>query len=640
MKSTKPQYHIKLPQTLFIGWIALVCPLIWSSRTLDPDLPIRFIILAAVVLLFGLVTPAVRSSHKLWQQTSIWNSPLIWLQIGYVVIAGLSLTRTINLTEGIFDWLKLTLGTLLFIWTTVVIKAYPDTPRRMSGIFMFSSAMMCIIGLDQYYRIGLTNVPGDTAFVPFSTMANRNLFASALLLILPFQLIGILTYSTAWLYLAYPVFGLNIFVIGIAQSRSVWLALFIAAALLTVLLWRQFRAELFPTKAVRHLKKRLQHVCIISLIAVAAIPAFQSKNDPTSVVARAATIITLNERAINERFTLWKKTLHMVGDKDNLWRGVGLAQWKLWMPTYGVEHMRSEFGTVHFLQPHNDFLWVLAETGLFGLICYLGFFGYGLYAAGQALQKTNEPLAKLTVTLMLCGFISYMIDANFSFPHERIFHTVMLMTYGAFFAATNPSEKSSIIHVYADKILIIFSIIMGLAGFTIGFIRYQAETHTLKALLARDRADWAEVIVEINAAESPFYTLDTASTPLVWYRGVAHFTLGQLEPALIDFKTAYRYHPYHLHALNNLATCHELSGHHAEATQLYRQAIALSPHFEDALLNLATIYYNTGHYQDALNLINQTPAFSRNLKIKEYRQVVEAKLKESVQSAIDNDGGN
>ena len=53
-----------------------------------------------------------------------------------------------------------------------------------------------------------------------------------------------------------------------------------------------------------------------------------------------------NLSSVNERFVLWKKTLQMV--KEHPLTGVGLSHWKLVIPRYGMENLRSAEGSTYF----------------------------------------------------------------------------------------------------------------------------------------------------------------------------------------------------------------------------------------------------------------------------------------------------
>jgi tetratricopeptide (TPR) repeat protein len=137
--------------------------------------------------------------------------------------------------------------------------------------------------------------------------------------------------------------------------------------------------------------------------------------------------------------------------------------------------------------------------------------------------------------------------------------------------------------------------------------------------------NWDVVIQEIDEAYSSYATLDPMVTPLPWYRGVAHFSKNNTVAALDDFKRAYAIHPYHIHVLNNLATCYETSGDHFAAIEFYNKALAISPRFEESLLNLTAVYFNLGNYEEAYQTILKC-GDSKNPKVKLFLAAVKSKI--------------
>ena len=128
----------------------------------------------------------------------------------------------------------------------------------------------------------------------------------------------------------------------------------------------------------------------------------------------------------------------------------------------------------------------------------------------------------------------------------------------------------------------------------VGIVRFKSEIHTRHALAARHLNYWDLVIREIDRANSWFYTLDPASTPLMWYKGMANFSQGRRAQALDDFKKAHQHHPNHIHVLNNLGTCYALLQHPEKAIEFYRKALEISPGFKRSLINLRTVHEATG----------------------------------------------
>jgi len=150
--------------------------------------------------------------------------------------------------------------------------------------------------------------------------------------------------------------------------------------------------------------------------------------------------------------------------------------------------------------------------------------------------------------------------------------------------------------------------------------------HTKKALEARSNQNWENVISEIDHGYSVYAALDPTSAPLQWYRGEANFMLKNIPQALEDYKKAYDAHPYHIHVLNNLATCYELEGNRSQAINFYKQALMIFPQFEEALINLGAAYYNDGRYSDAYKALLRCNPNTKNTKLNQYLSVVKQKL--------------
>jgi tetratricopeptide (TPR) repeat protein len=192
---------------------------------------------------------------------------------------------------------------------------------------------------------------------------------------------------------------------------------------------------------------------------------------------------------------------------------------------------------------------------------------------------------------MLFGVLGYMVIASFSFPKERIFHSIFLMLIAAsvvsiYYQVIPRAHKIRCRKLRTLKVLLVIFLLFSVI---VGIFRFNSEVHTRSALAAR-KLDYFELVIqEIDRADSWFYTLDPASTPLIWYKGMANLSLGRRAQALDDFKKAYEHHPNHIHVLNNLGTCYALLQNPEKAIEFYRKALAISPGFERCLMNLHTL---------------------------------------------------
>ena len=325
---------------------------------------------------------------------------------------------------------------------------------------------------------------------------------------------------------------------------------------------------------------------------------------------------------------MWKQTLELA--QDNPICGVGAGNWKISFPSYGIEDFPNQhmFKTLYFVRPENDYVWTLSEIGILGFGFYLSIFGIIFWYIFKILDSHTDANNKLLPILMFFGFVGYMVFSCFTFPRERIFHSMFLLLMMAIVISIHHRSfgKQGDISRLLMFVLAIPCLCLLLFAIYIGHARLTAEIHTKRAFAARKAKVWPAVISEIDKGYSVFATLDPMSTPLKWYRGEANFLLNNIPQALEDFKEAYKAHPYHIHVLNNLATCYEMTGNHNQAINYYKKALEIYPAFEDALINLGATYYNSGRYEQAYETLLRCDQNGGNPTLKRYLEAVKEKL--------------
>ena len=166
-------------------------------------------------------------------------------------------------------------------------------------------------------------------------------------------------------------------------------------------------------------------------------------------------------------------------------------------------------------------------------------------------------------------------------------------------------------------------------GLICGYTRFEAEKHTKKAIAAFQSKDWKGVITEIDKANWRYYNLDPTSTPLLWYRGMANFSLGRIKEARGDFLKAHADHPNHVHVMNNLATCFAKLKHFDTAIDFYNRALLISPRFEQAILNLGAVYFQMAKYRQAREALLRCIKNNPRSRAAAYLKMVEEKIEVS-----------
>jgi tetratricopeptide (TPR) repeat protein len=314
--------------------------------------------------------------------------------------------------------------------------------------------------------------------------------------------------------------------------------------------------------------------------------------------------------------------------KDNPFLGVGIGNWKINLPKYGLDNTHAENGSLGFIRPHNDFLWVFAETGIIGFLLFSSIFSLCIYMCIKLLFKDININDKVLIIAILFGICGYIIISLFDFPKERIEHLIYLVLLISIISSIY--FKYFQLHkrglFFKKNIFLIILILISVILF-INYSRFIGEIHFVKAFKAKQQGNFEKVVSEIEKSQSFFYTLDPTSTPLLWHRGVANYSMGKIDEAFVDFKESYKYNPYEINVLNNLGTCYELKGKSDSAIIFLKKSLEISGNFEESLLNLCAVYYNIGEYDKAYNLIKSYRKTERSEKYNKFFLEILKKIK-------------
>ncbi len=545
--------------------------------------------------------------------------------IGYAVMSGISLTQSHIISEGVFDLLKIVLLLLTFVAFMVVLTERPGCIRTISKAATVTGGCLSIIAIFQYFQIGFGWIPGNV--IPYGTMANKNLLSSALFMMSPFVLYNWHVSGRTWRWISISSVTLIFYALAISQTRAVWAAaavsILLTAGIAALARRRQGKLGTGRPPAIRHIAPVAVVMMFVALMSLLTFSLYQIVDTPVE----SRTLINTTDASLRQRTALWDKSLKMAADNPLL--GVGIGSWKIHIPSYGTGGLPSETGTVFFQRPHNDFLWVLTETGPVGLILYLTIFLLTVCYGFRTIRETSSRDEAILALLMLFGVIGFLVISFFSYPKERIVHSIFAMltvsVMVSMYHRTHPTNR-----VRAGRNTALIGIMMLLCTgccLVVGGYRLSSEMHTKRALSARFVGDWKTVMSEIDMAASPLSRLDPTSTPLAWYSGEARFSMNDIDAAFDDFKEAYRINPHHIHVLNNLAACYEIKSDHLSAIELYGKALYISPYFEATLVNLAAVYYNTGNYSEALSTLQRIRGTPTDPRYEEYMKRIQDKLK-------------
>lgn len=592
LKSASHRYASMSLYLLVVGLSLL--PLVISYSTLDYTLAPRFTYFGVLLVLLALLQ--FMSGGK---RVSI--SKAIWPFVTFIIIECCSLLFATTPTEGMVPLLRDT-GLLFFMIVLAQLGEYRGAMATISKALVLVNAIIGTYGMYQLFESNAI-VDETKLYEVISLMAHRNLFASALVLTLPFVVFISWQSKGLWRWLSLVLFAHSSFLIFVLESRTAWLAFF--TFIIAYPIWILFERIVFPIK-----KKTWGILYALALVAAFSIfglsYATQQRVEQRGQELKSELgLNTTNESnfTIDERVMLWKGTLRMVWSEN--FAGVGAGNWKIMFPAFGSDIWRARQGMVQFQRPHNDFLWVLSETGILGLLAYLSGFVVLIFVGLQALSgDEEEPNRKVFIRLLLAGVLAYIMVAFFSFPRERIFHQLVLyIMFGMIMSFSKSRLESGVAITRA----------MGIAGVLIGGLMvwvgtnwWHGEQVVRKINEARARGDWNHLLENYEQIEaSRFYKIDAVSIPVSFYSGLAYLNLEKYHQSEEEFLKAYQLHPNNIHVINNVANIYFLQGETDSAIVYYKRALQVSPKYLDGALNLMAAYFNTGQIDEAYDLLRR-----------------------------------
>lgn len=575
--------------------------LAYQSSTLDPVAVPRFLVFAVVTLFllftfFFIDKPLNTSYYK--------NISFIGLTL-YVLLSWLSLWKVTNPNENLYELIRISVW---FIYISLSIYLFSHgiiSIVILSKGFLFAILLSLIFGIVNFFQIyksgNFDTFIKDSYYSVTGLMANRNLFASGILLTIPFiSIYYIFSIDKFVRFLIKFVFLLIIIIIILLQVRTVWLAVFLSLITFFTLI------VIFKNNLLSYFNKTYIYLSI--LVVIICLYMMYTSSRLEIAYSRISEVfdtdIVLNEElsTSKERLMLWKETVNNYF--VNGWSGHGIGSWRINTIPLVKKFLGYKKNGVYFQRPHNDFIWILYEVGLGGLIAFLLIITGSFINIFRNINKGTSDQIFYIGLFLIIGITFYVIEAFFSFPKERPYHTLLLANLIICASTYNRKEENNPVFLKNVKPIKVFLVGFMIYALYIAWNRYQGEIYTKKMIEAYKVGQWQNVLNFYNKSQSKYYNVDVFSTPILWYRATAYFAMEDLDNAKNDFESALKFNPYHIHTLNDLASCNVMKGEYQTAISLYKKCLDIEPRLEDTKLNLAVTYYNMGDYKNSLDIIN------------------------------------
>ena len=310
---------------------------------------------------------------------------------------------------------------------------------------------------------------------------------------------------------------------------------------------------------------------------------------------------SLNNNSVYDRLFLARNSLKMFAENPVL--GNGLANWRIYFPKYQLfGNSYWAYGKLRYEHPHNEYLFILAETGIIGLICWLLilFFAFRALLKGYKIAVTFND--KLKIISLATGIFSFALLSFFGYPKERFFSLMIFMILIATVATTySVNKKSDSSPSYGAAFNIIIIVVTAFLSF-IHFQHFKSEIHVRNALDAQLKKDLPEMQIQATKAKSVFHQLDITGTPIEWYIGHALYHQNNHQQAYSHYKKAAAQNPWHMQVLNDYGALEEERGNHTVALEMFNRVQSINPDFMNTKMNLIAVYFNMGNVDKAFEL--------------------------------------
>jgi O-antigen ligase/Tfp pilus assembly protein PilF len=606
---------------LFTG---IILPVFFFKNSFDPVLIPRTFALTVLTFVMLLVVGFQRY-RKINYKFDSKQLSIFYILSGYFLISIVSSLFAINKIEAFGDVTKVGVIILFFLILVTILDFKIERIRILAISFLLMTGIFIAVGVYQFlFKVDLSGVAEHEDYLAYyyttalnvvsSTLANKNLFSSALFLTMPFTIYAIV-FLRKWLKII-PIITLaiSLFAAIMLVAKAVWVAIGMSVLMGFVLLL------IFVNKRIGlknvHVLYKIGFISLIIIAATFLTFVYISENKIAIIVKEKITQLVDFENfkeeniikaertySTQQRVMSYYRSFDMF--KDNPILGVGPANWRINLPKYGLYGFGGEIeqGNRNFQRPHNDFLWVLCETGIFGFLLYISVFIYCIVLGIKTFMNHDSKEKRVLSILITSTLFGFFILSLFDFPKERITHNILVYSMFAIILNLDKNEESKYVKNSWIHLVFVVAIIFNLIAIKYQHARFKSEIAAVDVHRAYLQRNMKRIILETKKINHTFYSINPFSNPIEYYNGLAYSFMNKPDLALRSFSKAYNQAPYQIALISNYGTLLSMKGKVQEAEKLYYEAVEISPRFIDGNINLASVLHNKKSHEEAYNII-------------------------------------
>jgi O-antigen ligase/tetratricopeptide (TPR) repeat protein len=623
---------------LFTGFLILFIPLFHLKQAMDITLMPRTFALSVFLLGFSLILLGKKHFHRFdFAPMRSWIFVAVLL---YLLMTIASVVWASNPRESYFDMVRTTLFLLVMLYAAVIFNKTPDWQDHLPKMVLVTAIIALLIGLVQYYNKVFLNTAEmmedgrEKIYAVIGIMSHKNEFSTQLMLLIPLLGYGIYRFRKGWQVAFIITTLLTLVLILVLKTRAVWVG--IAVATLVCVVMALINGHRLGMS--RHLRMAAAALLLAGIIGMAWIHSLPDKPDDFSFIGRVKNITNTESQHNIHRINVWKATLSMIEENNHV-KGVGAGNWQMLIAPY-CKGMFSSISALNWGRPHNDFLWVWAEKGIFGLIFYLTFFTIAFIYLLRTFFLSPLLNDRVLALLLAGGILAYLAVSFFSFPYERINHTVFLALFMAVAVVMNQRINAPKPFNPLRALLLLIALITTSMGALYGWNAIQMEKNMKKTIQAENQGRYEEAIGFANQSKTAFRSLNPMAYPPEYYVAKSDYQIGKqllssgakeagmrrIEEALSGFEYTLTLFPGNVWTIsrmgliyNDLGTIYEAQGDTAKSNEYYHKMIRnleymieLVPALKQERKAMAGAWFKTGNYHKAKEVLESIPNYKKD----------------------------
>jgi len=572
---------------LFLFFILFNVPLLYNPSVIDVNIfhkvIINFMVVLALIFLFFKPGFSISKNQII----------AVLLFILLLFFSSFINKNTVLFFESGFD-----LSIYYIIVLFVIFRLRNFNLNNVFTIIVAVSAVLSVIGIFQLAGFNILNLKESVK--PGSTLGTRIFAAEYMLASIPFVIYFILD-SEKNIFTVLSSFGLLLILTYtfLLRSRISYVILFIFIIVLIFFLLHRKKNNQCGFKKYKYI---LLIITFAASFSLSLLPFSNIEHERKNVTEASDSYFKLRYEPNFGRITFYDASIRLFLEKPVF--GIGTNAF----PGYYGKYQWDELGdrvvyNISFTHPHNEFLKVLSENGIFALIIFCVIIFYPFIRLFKKLKFEINALP-----FFLC-YTGIMINMMVAFPLSNV-SLMILLSFSAGYALIPYDKKEVTKKSYSGKILIFFLFIISVFSLYVNFTRYISEIRYNDAMQLKFENKYKDMIHLLENIDNNFYPLDPNKMPLRYYLGIGYFEEGQYEKSLKCFDEANKLMPYLPTIISNKATTLYAMGNIQETEKTLLDLESKFSHYYEPRINLMALYMNSKRYDEAKILSSRIEADS------------------------------